>query len=955
MTNPWDLVGGLCRRHPIAIIATWLLFGIVGNVFVPQIGTVVRDHAAPILPSDSPSALALQHMGSTFGDSGSNNLTYVVLESDRPLGAPERTYYNELIGKLTADKAHVDSLIELWNDPLSTSVAESLDSHAVYVLVRLGGQLGTTTAAAAVAAVRKTIAETPSPPGLQTFVTGPGPTVSDELSSVDSQVLANIIATGIVIALLLYAMYRSVMTSRIPLLPVALALAVARPVIALLGEHGLVELSLFSENLLASVVLGAVTNYGIFLVGRYQEYRRHGVDADDALTLAYRSVAPVVVASALTVALALASLTFARVGLLRSAGIPCAISLSIGLLAALTVLPALLALAAKRGMAEPRSRPRRSRWRRIGVAVVRWPGPVAATAIIVLLILTAPIIATRISFNETRAVPASTESNRGYAAMDRHYPPNRILPEIVMIEADQDLRSPSGLIAIERVTRKILDIPDVVMVQSATRPAGVPLSDSQITSQAGVIANRLGDSAAQITQWLGKAGDATTNLTRTSASLDRLQADLARGKRNLGAATKGTANLADGVHDVQSHLTNASQYLDPLRNYASTDPNCSADPVCTAITAALHPVDVALSSTDRLAAGVDRLAAGAQGAQATVASASSSLAGIQKTLAKARGSLTELTTTLDGVRSQIAELTDYANGLAASFRDTGEGGFYLPREALDDPRFQRVVQLLFSSDGRATRLLVFGSGEVFGSAGAQLSEQIRTAAAQSTKDGALRGSAISVAGVGSVVHDLQIAVEHDFTVLAISSALLVLLIVTALLKSPIAGGVVVITVALSYVSAIAVSSVFWRVCFGSDLHWAVPPISFIALVAVGADYNLLFSSRLKEECAVGMKTGMIRAFEGTGVVVTSAGLVFAVTMFALIRSDILSIAQIGTTIGLGLLIDTFIVRSFAVPAIAALMGRWFWWPFRLRDAKTGLAAVNVDVQRVSPRDRSRRL
>src|SRR4029077_7784525 len=175
------------------------------------------------------------------------------------------------------------------------------------------------------------------------------PTVADELASVENEVLLNIIATALVIALLLYAMYRSFATSRIPFLPVAIARGVARPLVSFLGEHELLELSLFSENLLASITLGAVTNYGIFLIGRYHEHRRQGLNPDESLSLAYRGVAPVIVASALTIALALASLSFAQVGLLRSAGLPCAISLLIGLLASLTVLPALLALASKRG------------------------------------------------------------------------------------------------------------------------------------------------------------------------------------------------------------------------------------------------------------------------------------------------------------------------------------------------------------------------------------------------------------------------------------------------------------------------------------------------------------------------------------------------------------------------------------------------------------------------------
>ena len=75
-----------------------------------------------------------------------------------------------------------------------------------------------------------------------------------------------------------------------------------------------------------------------------------------------------------------------------------------------------------------------------------------------------------------------------------------------------------------------------------------------------------------------------------------------------------------------------------------------------------------------------------------------------------------------------------------------------------------------------------------------------------------------------------------------------------------------------------------------------------------------------------MKTGLIRALASTGGVVTSAGLVFAFTMMSMITSDLRSIGQVGTTIGLGLLLDTFVIRSLVTPSIATLLGRWFWWP-----------------------------
>ena len=99
---------------------------------------------------------------------------------------------------------------------------------------------------------------------------------------------------------------------------------------------------------------------------------------------------------------------------------------------------------------------------------------------------------------------------------------------------------------------------------------------------------------------------------------------------------------------------------------------------------------------------------------------------------------------------------------------------------------------------------------------------------------------------------------------------------------------------------------------------------------VGSDYNLLLISRFKEEIDAGIKTGMIRTMAGTGSVVTSAGLVFAATMSSFVFSDLRVLGQIGTTIGLGLLFDTLIVRAFMTPSIAVLLGRWFWWPRRVR-------------------------
>jgi RND superfamily putative drug exporter len=111
-----------------------------------------------------------------------------------------------------------------------------------------------------------------------------------------------------------------------------------------------------------------------------------------------------------------------------------------------------------------------------------------------------------------------------------------------------------------------------------------------------------------------------------------------------------------------------------------------------------------------------------------------------------------------------------------------------------------------------------------------------------------------------------------------------------------------------------------------DVYWAVPPVAFVALVAVGSDYNLLFMSRIHANSTLGTRSGIVKAFTATGGVITVAGVIFAVTMLAMLASPVYTIAQIGFTIGAGLLIDTFVVRTLTVPAVAALLGARTWWP-----------------------------
>jgi RND superfamily putative drug exporter len=614
--------------------------------------------------------------------------------------------------------------------------------------------------------------------------------------------------------------------------------------------------------------------------------------------------------------------------------------------------------------------------------VARWPAPLLIAGTVILLVCALPLLGMRLSYDVPAFHSATVESNRGYSAVDQHFPPNRLMPEIVLIQSDHDLRNPAGLIAIERVTRHIMALRGVQSVQSASRPAGTPLTEASLSHQVGLI----GDQVAQNTKSLSpkldsissiqatlaqltsavdelesRLGRATTGLTQIGTGADDLRSGLTRVgtgaddlRSGLTRVGTGADDLRSGMQQLQGTVATVSDYADPLRQFVDTTPDCPTNLICSAVLKVLDPLDSTIhtvadlsSGADKLVAGTadlssgadkfvagtadlssgaDKLVAGASDATAEIGVAAQAVGTIHSALGQLREQVAMLGDVTNSIVPQLNQISGYLSELSIDFQGSGEGGFYLPQRTFDDPRFQTIIPLLFSADGRATRLLVYGDGRAWSTDGARRAGDIEVAVHEATKEGTLNGSAVYLSGVGSATRDLQAFVNQDFLRLEIVALTLIFLIVALMLRSPVAGVIVVATVIASYASALGASALIWRYVAGHELHFAVPSLSFIALVAVGADYNLLLAVRIKEEAHAGLKTAIIRAFGGTGGVVTTAGIVFGLTMLAMLTGNVLSIAQVGSTIGIGLLIDTLIVRTIIVPSIAALTGHWFWWP-----------------------------
>jgi RND superfamily putative drug exporter len=259
-----------------------------------------------------------------------------------------------------------------------------------------------------------------------------------------------------------------------------------------------------------------------------------------------------------------------------------------------------------------------------------------------------------------------------------------------------------------------------------------------------------------------------------------------------------------------------------------------------------------------------------------------------------------------------------------------DDSFYLPAEAFDNPDFSRGLEQFLSPDGHAVRFIINHEGDPMSAEGIEKIDAIKTAAKNAIKGTPLEGSTIYLGGTAATFKDMADGTAFDLLIAGIAAICLIFIIMLILTRAVVAAAVIVGTVILSLGASFGISVLIWQHLIGIPLHWMVLPMAVIILLAVGADYNLLVVARLKEEIHAGLHTGMIRTMGGSGSTVTAAGMVFGFTMMTMAVSDLTVMGQVGTTIGFGLLFDTFVIRSFMTPSIAALLGRWFWWPQNVR-------------------------
>jgi RND superfamily putative drug exporter len=197
----------------------------------------------------------------------------------------------------------------------------------------------------------------------------------------------------------------------------------------------------------------------------------------------------------------------------------------------------------------------------------------------------------------------------------------------------------------------------------------------------------------------------------------------------------------------------------------------------------------------------------------------------------------------------------------------------------------------------------------------------------------LPAGATALVGAGSAVQeDFNVAAARDNRVIVPVALLVIAIILGILLEAIVAPLVLIATVVVSFFGTLGLSIFFFIEVQGSaGVDASLPTFAFIFLVALGVDYTIFLMSRVREEARThGTREGMLRALSATGPVITSAGIILAGTFSVLMTLPVTFAFNIGFMVAVGILLDTFIVRTIMVPAAVELLGDRVWWPSTAR-------------------------
>ena len=414
-------IGTFAVKFRWVVVVVWVLATFAVPRFLPSLASVTQGNNANFLPASAPSQHAVD-LAKPFGTTNLVPVPVVAAVSQGQLTASDVAWLNTL----RQDLRTVPTVVRV------TDLGRSGDGQAeeLQVLsdVGQGDQTGVTNL---VNDLRSTIARAGPPAGLQVHLAGAIPIQVDQQKKSGSTGNQEEALTVVFILVLLLLIFRSLLAPLITLIPAFMAVAISGPLVAEAAHAGL-KVSQIAQLMLIVLVLGAGTDYGLFLVFRVREQLRAGIEPKEAVRSALVKVGESITFSAATVVAALLTLLAATFQIYSQLAIPLAIGIGVMLLAGLTLLPALLAIFGRAAFWPTRTRAGTGKvgiWGRIAARIVQRPAVALITGVVIFGALASAVTLYKpAGFGGTLNAPAGTDSAAGQALLAKHFPASSANP-----------------------------------------------------------------------------------------------------------------------------------------------------------------------------------------------------------------------------------------------------------------------------------------------------------------------------------------------------------------------------------------------------------------------------------------------------------------------------------------------------------------------------------------------
>ncbi|HEX2030705.1 MAG TPA: MMPL family transporter [Actinomycetota bacterium] len=632
-------------------------------------------------------------------------------------------------------------------------------------------------------------------------------------------------------------------------------------------------------------------------------------------------------------------------------------------------------------------------WQRVASFVLRHPGRTLALALAILVPPTLALPNMRTTFDVLSELPASTDSVQGFQALRGSFGPGQVQPVFVVVRLDSKVWNDDAFEAIDELTVTLEKVPGVADVRSITRPTGGRVPPQQLEALGLGGLTELAEGLPRATRGLERATSglrrirdgleqiragipgqeagieqALQGIEAMRDGVDRIRAGMGRIAAGLERAEAGLRRLAERVAEPTLRALRAA--WDDLRDatLAKLDPQypqlarhvgealalvsgrcpdaegIGPQPADCPAGRKIDPRYDGLAPTLRgVAEGLDRAADGVRKIDLGMGGLDQGLAQLESGMAESAPQLDQLES---GTSLMIGGLDRIIPGLERLRRGLAMGASLVEQAGLipqpgDEvaltatlveafPKLREQLGFFVGDGGRATRLFLFLEDQPYRESSLEASRQIREISQLALRETALEDAELLVTGSAPFFSDVADTAGGDFGTIIWAVILGILLVFILLLRSLIAPVYLMGTVLLSFASTLGLTVIVFQGLFGEiGLVWWLPAFLFVILVALGADYNIFLTGRIREEAGeVDTRSAVGLGLSATGRVITSAGLILAGTFAALLAAPIQGMVEMGFAASVGLLVDTFVVRTLLVPSIAVLLGSANWWPSR---------------------------